>query len=82
MMMTEPAEFEFMDGGRKYTCHVEQATGGRSDAWWWFGVVGDKGRYAPFRAEDGDTEASVRARIVSYYEGHLERRGWRTQRPV
>ena len=82
MMIRTPESFEFEAGGRNYRCHLEQPTGVRADAWWWFGVVGDRGRYAPFRAEPDDTEASVRSRIVSYYEDHLQRRGWRTQRPV
>jgi hypothetical protein len=81
-MIRKPESFEFVDGGRSYSCRVEQATGSRPDTWWWFDVAGDRGRYAPFRAEAEDTQASVRARIVSYYETHLERRGWRTQRPV
>lgn len=74
--MVKKGELEFEDGGRCYSCRVEEGSNGRSDAWWWFGVSGDKGRYAPFRADVGDTEASVRSRIVAYYEGHLARRGW------
>lgn len=75
-MVSKNGAFEFVDGGRSYTCRVEEGSSGREDAWWWFGVSGDSGRYAPFRADVGDTEASVRARIVAYYEGHLARRGW------
>jgi hypothetical protein len=75
-MVSKAGAFDFVDGGRTYTCRVEEASGGREDAWWWFGVAGDNGRYAPFRADVGDTEDSVRARIVAYYEGHLARRGW------
>jgi hypothetical protein len=75
-MVSETGAFDFVDGGRSYTCRVEEGCKGREDAWWWFGVAGDNGRYAPFRADVGDTEASVRARIVAYYEGHLARRGW------
>ena len=81
-MRDVPESFEFVDGGRSYTCRLEEATSARSDAWWWFDVAGDRGRYAPFRVEPDDTYVSVRARIVTYYEAHLERRGWRTQRPV
>jgi hypothetical protein len=81
-MHRDPESFDFVDSGRSYSCRVEQPSATRPDAWWWFDVAGDRGRYAPFRAEADDTESSVRARIVSYYEAHLERRGWRTGRPV
>ena len=75
-LVSKTGAFEFVDGGRNYSCRVEEASNGRAEAWWWFGVAGDTGRYAPFRADDGDTESSVRTRIVAYYEGHLARRGW------
>ena len=65
--------FQFVDGGRKYTCRVA-AFGSAAAPWWWVEVSGDASRYAPFRASDADTEDSVRARVVAYYEGHLERR--------
>ena len=72
--------FDFVDGGRTYTCRIEELrSNGLGDAWWWFDVAGDRSRYAPFRAEDGDTEASVRSRIVAYYEERVARRGWTTQ---
>ncbi len=67
--------FDFVDGGRTYTCCVETPQRGRADAWWWFGVSGDASRYAPFRAEVDDTESSVRPRVVAYYEERLARRG-------
>ena len=66
--------FTFEEGGRTYTCRVERARAPRADAWWWFGVSGDAQRYAPFRAEPGDTEDAVRSRIVSYYGDLIERR--------
>ena len=59
--------FDFVDGSRAYTCRVEEADGGPPEAWW-FGVAGDdNSRYAPFRADAGDTEASVCARVVLNY---------------
>lgn len=66
--------FEFENDGRTYTCRVESVRGPGSPAWWWFGVSGDGHRYAPFQAARGDTEDSVRTRIVAYYTNHLTRR--------
>ena len=66
-------KFSFADGDRTYTCHVE-GLAGRTEAWWWFQVSGDSSRYAPFQAARGDTEASVRDRIVAYYQNMLARR--------
>ncbi len=66
--------FSFAEGDRKYQCRVEGPTAGRKEAWWWFEVSGDPQRYAPFQAAPGDTEASVRSRIVAYYENMLVRR--------
>jgi hypothetical protein len=66
--------FSFAEGDRKYQCHVERATAGRTEAWWWFEVSGDSHRYAPFHAAASDTEASVRTRIVTYYLNVLARR--------
>ena len=66
-------KFSFADGDRKYTCHIE-GLAGRKEAWWWFEVSGDTHRYAPFQAARGDTEESVRDRIVAYYQNMLTRR--------
>jgi hypothetical protein len=44
-------------------------------SWWWFGVTGDRHRYAPFHTAEDDTELSVERRIVSYYHDLLSRRG-------
>lgn len=65
--------FSFVEGDRKYQCRVERAAG-RTESWWWFEVSGDKHRYAPFHAEAGDTDTSVRSRIVNYYSNLLARR--------
>lgn len=69
------AAFQFDDGGRTYSCRVEKPRSGRTEAWWWFTVSGDQQRYAPFRAEADDTEATVRRRVLAYYAELLERRG-------
>ena len=70
--MTE--KFEFEEGGRTYKASIEGAEPTRADAWWWFDVSGDRYRYAPFRAEKGDTKTSVQSRIVAYYTARLERK--------
>ncbi len=67
--------FEFEQDGLRFACRIEAATGARKDAWWWFGVsTDDRHRYAPFRAEETDTEATVRARVLQYYADLLARR--------
>jgi hypothetical protein len=68
--------FDFVNGGRTYTCRVEQMRRGAPDRWWWFAVTGDRARYAPFRADAGDAELAVRDRVVAYYEDLVARRGW------
>ena len=68
--------FDFVDQGRTYSCRVDELRHGRPERWWWFGVTGDRSRYAAFRAEPGDTEMSVRNRMVTYYEDRVARRGW------
>jgi hypothetical protein len=73
-MESTTGAFDFVDNGRTYKCRVEALTRGRSDAWWWFGVSGDDSRYAPFQATDDDTPASVRPRVVAYYEDRIARR--------
>jgi hypothetical protein len=70
--MTE--KFNFEEGGRTYNVSVEGSEPTRADAWWWFDVSGDRYRYAPFRAEKGDTKTSVQSRIVAYYTARLERK--------
>jgi hypothetical protein len=44
------------------------------DVWWWFEVAGDQQRYAPFRAEPGESDAAVKAAMVTYYCDLLKRR--------
>ncbi|MEP6692893.1 MAG: hypothetical protein ABJD07_17175 [Gemmatimonadaceae bacterium] len=66
--------FNFEDGGRTYTCTVEQSRTKPPQAWWWFGVTGDGQRYAPFHASSSDTQGSVKTRVIAYYAALLERR--------
>jgi hypothetical protein len=66
----------FVEDGRTYTCRVEALRSDRPERWWWLDVSGDRSRHAPFRAEPDDTEASVRSRMVTYYEDRVARRGW------
>jgi len=70
--MIEP--FEFEAEGRTYTCACEPSHPSRTDAWWYFGVTGDRTRYAPFQAAAGDTRSSVQRRIVAHYSALLVRR--------
>ena len=66
--------FKFEEGGRTFTCHIEEPRAARADAWWWFGVSGDQHRYAPFTAAKGDTQDNVRTRVIAYYADLLARR--------
>ncbi len=60
-------EFEFVDAGRRFFCSVESPRLGMAP-WWWFRLdSGGTTRYAPFEASAGDTEQSVRRRIIAYY---------------
>ncbi|MGI8498376.1 MAG: hypothetical protein ACR2OG_12420 [Gemmatimonadaceae bacterium] len=66
--------FQFEDGGRTYTCTLEPSRTAKGQAWWWFGVSGDAQRYAPFMSASGDTQTTVRTRIIEYYNNVLVRR--------
>ena len=69
------SEFEFVDGGRTFTCHVEASRRAPAEAWWWFQVSTENGqRHAPFRAEATDTRRDVQTRVVAYYDNLLARR--------
>ena len=71
--MVRPS-FSFEDAGRIFACHVEHARTRDVAAWWWFTVSSDSHRYAPFHADAGDTEDSVRSRVVAYYDALISRR--------
>ena len=64
--------FSFEHDGREYTCTVEERRAAPAGKWWWFAVTRDQQRYAPFEATSGDTDKSVRTRIIAYYENLLE----------
>lgn len=69
----------FEHGGRTYVCTVETLRKSPGEPRWWFSVSGDEQRYAPIEAAAGDTPASVRSRIIAFYENRL----WvRAQPPV
>jgi hypothetical protein len=72
------APFTFEEGGRTYTCAPEKGQTPPAGTWWWFTVSSDSQRYAPFEAVSGDTQASIRTRIVAYYE----RRLWARAQPA
>lgn len=65
--------FGFTDGGRTYKCRVQVPPGSGTEAWWWFEVSGDQQVYAPFRAAANDTQASVKARVATFYQNRLAR---------
>jgi hypothetical protein len=61
-------EFQFVDEGRTFFCTVEVPRQEGMAAWWWFRLDTDGStRHAPFEAKPGDTQQSVRARILAYY---------------
>jgi hypothetical protein len=63
--------FNFEHAGRQFRCTPEKRHIEPIGTWWWFSVSNDGQRYAPFEVASGDTQASVRARVVKYYE-HLQ----------
>ena len=70
-----PEGFDFVHGGRTFTCSVEPLRAASPEAWWWFRVsTDDRNRYAPFRVTPTDTQASVQSAIVAYYEDMLFKR--------
>ena len=72
---TKLTRFQFVDAGRTFSCAIE-TRGNAPDGWWWFSIGTDAQgqRYAPFRAEESDTQESVQKRIVAYYDDMLARR--------
>jgi hypothetical protein len=75
MDRTAHQDFVFVDDHRTFRCHVAAVHARSTDAWWWFDVSTEQHqRHAPFRAEDGDTPATVQARVVAYYNDLLARR--------
>ena len=70
--------FAFEHSGRTFTCTAEERQTAPAGTWWWFAVSHDQQRYAPFEAVAGDTQHSVRSRIIAYYEHRL----WVRAQPV
>ena len=70
--------FTFEQNGRTYACAAEKRTTPPAGTWWWFSVSHDQQRYAPFEAAAGDTQRSIRERIVAYYEHRV----WVRAQPV
>lgn len=70
--------FTFEEGGRTYECTPEVRGDPSRGSRWWFTVSNDPQRYARFEVAAGDTQKSVRARIVEYYEHRL----WVLAQPV
>lgn len=70
--MHEP--FEFWHGGRTYHCKVIELDGAASGTWWSFSLANSGDRAMPFRAEAGDTKASVTERVIAYHTNFLARR--------
>ena len=58
---------EFEDAGRTFTCEAKSSPATPGTLWWWMSVTGESQRYAAFRAESTDTQASLRPRILAYY---------------
>jgi hypothetical protein len=72
--------FQFQDGWRTYSCHVERRAGGPKETlWWWFSVTGDQHTYAPFPAASDDTQENVQERVLAF---HLHRLARRAEPPV
>ena len=65
--------FAFEDAGRVFVCQIEEARRPHTPPWWWFTVSSDSHRYAPFHSSAGDTEDSVQARIIAYYDALIAR---------
>jgi hypothetical protein len=61
-------QFEFEDSGRTFTCIAETSRATPDTVWWWVKVSGDGQRYAAFHKERGDTQTSLRPRIVAFYQ--------------
>ena len=59
--------FEFVEDGRTFSCERETSPATPGTQWWWLRVSGDTLRYAAFVARPGDTQATVKPRMVAYY---------------
>ncbi|HVD60497.1 MAG TPA: hypothetical protein VNC11_06460 [Gemmatimonadaceae bacterium] len=58
---------QFSSDGLTYTCQPESSIATPDVVWWWVTVSGDVQRYAAFRTEKGETQASLKPRVIKYY---------------
>jgi hypothetical protein len=61
-------QLTFEDEGRTFTCEAAASMATPETVWWWVKVSGDGQRYAAFHKAKGDTAASVKSRMIAYYE--------------
>jgi hypothetical protein len=59
---------EFESKGRTFSCRAESSPATPGVVWWWIAVSDDANRYAGFRIASEDTAASVKLRVVAYYD--------------
>jgi hypothetical protein len=81
---------EFEDVGRTFTCEAASSPATPGTLWWWVSVSGENQRYAAFRVEAGDTAATLRPRVLAYYQQiladrerpRITRPTWAQRKPV
>src|SRR4051812_42047837 len=81
---------QFEDGGKTFTCVAASSPATPGVMWWWVSISGESQRYAAFRTEKGDTEDSLRRRVIEYYAKILADRArpaevrpsWSQRRPA
>jgi hypothetical protein len=81
---------QFSSDGRTYTCRREASIATPDVDWWWVSVSGDAQRYAAFRSETGETQASLKPRVIKYYaevlailaRPRITRPPWNAPRPM
>jgi len=61
-------QLTFEAEGRTFTCEAAASMATPETIWWWVKVSGDGQRYAAFHKAKGDTPASVKTRMIAYYE--------------
>jgi hypothetical protein len=61
-------ELKFEEGGKTFTCVAESSRATPDTVWWWINVTGDGQRYAAFHRKSTDTAASLKPRVLAYYE--------------
>jgi hypothetical protein len=66
--MSQLNQLTFEDEGRTFTCEAAASMATPDTIWWWVKVSGDGQRYAAFHKAKSDTAASVKTRMIAYYE--------------